>query len=129
MSGYQSQNHFQLWRMLIFYSLVVLVFGFFAMRLFSLQVIQGASFSEQATDNRTRQVSVQTQRGIIFDRNGYVLARNIASYNVVVTPAFLPNFPEATLAETPGEVQEIYRQLGKLIDMPVSRGDILIKIR
>jgi penicillin-binding protein 2 len=124
MNGYQSQNHFQLWRMLIFYSLIVIVFGFFGLRLFSLQVIQGESFSEQATNNRTREVSVQTQRGIIFDRNGYVLARNVASYNVVVTPAFLPNFPEATLAETPGEVQEIYRQLAKLIDMPVTQGDI-----
>jgi penicillin-binding protein 2 len=124
MNGYQSNNHFQLWRILIFYGLIVFVFGFFTMRLFSLQIIQGPSFSEQATRNKTREVSVQTQRGIIFDRNGTVLARNVASYNVVITPAFLPNFPEATLADTPGEVQEIYRQLSGLIDIPVSRGDI-----
>jgi penicillin-binding protein 2 len=124
MNGYQSHHHFQLWRLLIFYSLIVIIFGFFTMRLFSLQIIQGPSFSEQAVRNRTRTVSVQTQRGILFDRNGFVLARNVASYNVVVTPAFLPNFPEATLAETPGEVQEIYRQLSKLIDLPVTQGDI-----
>jgi penicillin-binding protein 2 len=125
MNGYQSHNHFQLWRLMIFYGLVIFVFGFFTMRLFSLQIIQGPSFSEQATRNKTREVSIQTQRGIIFDRNGTVLARNVASYNVVITPANLPNFPEATLADTPGEVQEIYRQLSNLIDIPVSQGDIL----
>ncbi|MEN4100098.1 MAG: hypothetical protein ROW52_09280, partial [Anaerolineaceae bacterium] len=124
MNTHQSHNYYQIWRLVFVYGLIVLVFGFLALRLFSLQIVQGSAFSEQAVRNKTREVSVQTQRGIIFDRNGVVLARNVASYNVVITPADLPNFPEATLADTPGEVQEIYRQLSTLIGIPVSRGDV-----
>ena len=66
------------------------LFGFYAFRLFNLQVLDGQSYLAQADENRTTRVSDTTQRGIIYDRNGIVLARNIASYNVTITPAYLP---------------------------------------
>ena len=50
----------------------------------------GQSYLAQADENRTTRVSDTTQRGIIYDRNGIVLARNVASYNVTITPAYLP---------------------------------------
>ena len=59
----------------------------------------------QADDNRTRQISEPAPRGIIYDRNGAILARNVASYNVVITPAYLP--------DDIADVQQIYRQAGK----------------
>jgi penicillin-binding protein 2 len=105
---------FQSWRFLVFYAVMAGIFSFYLLRLFNLQIVRGAEFHTRAEDNRTSTISVQTNRGIIYDRNGYVLARNVASYNIVITPAYLPS--------DNGAVQEIYRQLSTLIDVPVSSG-------
>jgi penicillin-binding protein 2 len=110
-----SSKHFEPWRLLVFIIAVSAVFGYFVLTLFNLQIVRGQEFVDQADENRTTLVSVPTQRGIIYDRNGYVLARNIASYNVVITPAYLPS--------DEGAVQEVYRQLSALIGVPVSHGE------
>jgi penicillin-binding protein 2 len=102
------------WRLRVVYILMLLVFGFFGLRLFSLQILEGKNYLAQANENRTSIVSSQTNRGIIYDRNGFVLARNIASYNVVIIPADLPLDIGAT--------QQIYRELSALINIPVSNG-------
>lgn len=104
------------WRTNIVYILIAGVFLFYTYRLFSLQIINGEEYAARAYDNRTRDISIQTQRGIITDRNDYVLARNVASYNVIITPAYLP--------EDDGEIQSIYRYLSELIDVPVNSGEI-----
>jgi len=109
-------GHFEFWRLLVIYSAIIVIFGFFIIRLFTIQIVEGAGYLEQADKNRTTKISIQTQRGIIYDRNGFVLARNIASYNVTITPALLPS--------DEGSIQEIYRQLSSLIGVPVSQGDI-----
>lgn len=131
MNGTNSErNSLQRWRFLVLYSLVAFIFAFFGYRLFTLQVVEGKDYQEQAETNRTEQISVQTRRGIIYDRNGFVLARNIASYNITITPAFLPDDPtvlgDSTKLDTdlPASVQEVYRKLSKLIDVPVYQGEI-----
>lgn len=108
-------SSFEQWRLIIFLTIIALIFGFYTVRLFDLQIIQVDELIGRADENRTTEVSIQTQRGVIYDRNGYILARNIASYNIVVTPALLP--------EDDGVVQEIYRQLSNLIDIPVNNGE------
>lgn len=109
-----SVSRFQSWRFLVFYAVIAGIFGFYLFRLFNLQIIRGAEFLARAEDNRTATISSQANRGIIYDRNGYVLARNVASYNIVITPAYLPS--------DDGAVQEIYRQLSGLVDVPVKNG-------
>ena len=110
----------EIWRIRIIYYLIAIVFGYYFIRLFNLQILQGDVFLEQAEENRITNVSVQTESGIIYDRNGVVLARNVASYNVVITPAQLPGDP--TEIPLPGAVEEIYRELSPLIDIPVKNG-------
>jgi len=112
--GKRTSRELDPWRMRILYLIIVIVLVFFVVKLFDIQIIEGSSYTAQANDNRTTIISVQTQRGVIYDRNGYVLARNIASYNVAITPANLP--------EDPGDVQEIYRQLSNLTGVPVTNG-------
>lgn len=109
-----SQGKFQAWRVFAIYGLIALVFGYYIVRLFTLQIVEGTTYQEQATENRVTKISLPTQRGIIYDRNGYVLARNAASYDVTIVPAELP--------EDEGAVQEIFRQLSLLIAVPVSNG-------
>lgn len=110
------QNNLQFWRILAFAVAILLVFGIYIIRLFSLQVLEGTEWVAQAESNRTKTINIASARGVIYDRNDVVLARNLPSYNVVITAAELP--------DDPGEVQRISRSLADLIDVPVNLGEI-----
>lgn len=120
------QNKEQNWRIYLFYGLILVIFSFFVIRLFTLQVIRGDEYLARAEENRTSVISVQTNRGIIYDRNDYVLARNLPSYNVAITPAYLPGDPSdlEEISGGAGALQELYRELSEIIDIPVSTGEL-----
>jgi penicillin-binding protein 2 len=111
-----SQNKINNSRILSFAGIVGLIFFIFIIRLFTIQIINGDVWVAQAIENRLREISLAPTRGVIFDRNGIVLARNVASYNVVVTAANLP--------DDQGAIQNIIRSLAEYIDVPVSQGEI-----
>ena len=103
--------HFETWRLGVLYGILVLAFTALLLRLINLQVFEGAEWSALAIENYTTDVSVPAPRGIIYDRNGFILARNVASYNIIITPANLP--------EDESDIQDIYRELSEIIDVPV----------
>ncbi len=107
---------FEPWRAVIFYFILAGAFFFMAGRLFVLQVLEYQTWFNQSEENRTRLISVPPSRGIIYDRNGYILASNVASYNIVITPARLP--------DSEGDIQLIYRQLSELTGVPVNSGTV-----
>lgn len=115
-SNVPSKNAVEPWRVLIYEIGIGLVFLIFVVRLFTFQVLDSAEFLAEAEVNRTETINIPTSRGNIYDRNGVVLARNTPSYNVVITPAFLP--------DDTGEIQEIFRAVSDLIDVPVNLGEI-----
>jgi penicillin-binding protein 2 len=92
------------------YAVVAGVLFLLISRLITLQVVENSNWLGQAVENYTTSISVPAPRGIIYDRNGYVLARNLASYNVVITPADLP--------DDEADIQNIYRELSELIKVP-----------
>jgi penicillin-binding protein 2 len=104
------------WRKLLVYGLLLVLGMIFVIRLFSLQIINGDSYLAQTEDNRTDIISDPPARGIIYDRNGIILANNIASYSIIVTPAYLP--------DDEGDIQQIYRDLSDLTGIPVSFGTV-----
>jgi penicillin-binding protein 2 len=104
------------WRLRIIFIIMIIIILIFIVKLFTVQIIQGAENLSQADENRISKISLQTKRGTITDRNGFVLARNIASYDVVITPANLPI--------DPGSKQEVFRKLSELIRIPVSNGEL-----
>src|SRR3990172_204036 len=106
----------ELWRLYAFVGVIGFIFIVFALRLFYLQILEHANWLRQAEQNRTEQISLAPSRGVIYDRNGIVLARNVASYNIAVTPAFLP--------DDQGEIDEIIVQLAELTGVPVTLGSI-----
>jgi len=108
----QTNNKFQvpLWRVLIIYGLLITVVGLIISRLLALQVFDQQTWIDQAIGNYTEEISEPAPRGIIYDRNGYVLARNTASYNVMITPAGLP--------DDDADIQHIYRELSTLTGVP-----------
>lgn len=112
-------NNLVPWRIGIFAIGLAVVFSIFMVQLFSLQILDGANYVSAADDNRTLRINLQSPRGIILDRNGTVLARNIASYNVVITPADMPADQGAT--------QNILRELSRLIDLPLNLNEITLE--
>jgi penicillin-binding protein 2 len=104
------------WRDLFVYSALILVGGIFFFRLFYLQILTGQEYALQAASNRTQTVSQAPPRGIIFDRNRVILARNTASFSIVITPASLP--------DDDGDIQRIYRELSSLTGVPVNYGTV-----
>jgi penicillin-binding protein 2 len=116
MTAKTGPAHFQGWRYLVVYGLMVSVGVIFVARLFNLQILNGQDYALQATSNRTETISVAAPRGIITDRNGTLLARNTASYNIVITPAELPN--------DDGDIERIYRELSALTGVPVNSGTV-----
>lgn len=109
---YQTQP----WRLWVIYGVVALVLGLLLFRLVSLQVFQRSDWLEQAVENYTTSPSTAPSRGIIYDRNGYILAGNLASYSVVITPASLP--------DSEADIENIYRELSALIDVPATQGTV-----
>ncbi|GAB4500117.1 MAG: penicillin-binding protein 2 [Anaerolineales bacterium] len=102
---------FEAWRLGLIYLVVAITLTGFVIRLVNLQIFDFDLYKARAVDNYTNEVSVPAPRGIIYDRNGYVLARNIAAYNVVITPANLP--------ADDSDIQRIYRELSELVGVPV----------
>lgn len=109
-------NQLENWRIIAFIIVLSLIFTLFIGRLFILQVIQGNEWEAIADENSTQVINIPSLRGIIYDRNGVILARNTPSYNVVITSAELP--------DDAGAVQEIFRELSNLIGVPVNLGEL-----
>jgi penicillin-binding protein 2 len=115
-SNTKLSNNIQVWRIVTFGILIVAVFLVYLGRLFFLQILEGAEWVAQAEENRISEINLPAQRGIVVDRNDFILARNIPSYNVVITPADLP--------DDEGAIQEIFRQLSELVQVPINLNEV-----
>lgn len=100
-----------LWRVTLLQLAVVLVFGLFVWRLWRLQVVAGARYDEMARRNRTRLITTDAQRGVIYDRTNQLLMRNVPRFNVMLIPAYLP--PDGPDREA------ILARLHTLLDLPL----------
>ncbi len=103
-------------RFIAFYVVFLGVMAFYIYKLYKIQIVKGDQYAARADENRISVVKEQTKRGIIYDRNGVVLARNTATYDIVITPSNLP--------EDEGDIQRVYRDLSALVKVPVSNGVI-----
>jgi penicillin-binding protein 2 len=84
---------------------IVVVFTALTVRLWDLQVINGTHYRVLSEQNRVLRLPVEAERGVIVDRNGKVLARNLPGFAVTVIPIDLPRAKQPELA----------RQLGALL--------------
>ncbi|MBU2235923.1 hypothetical protein KKA01_02580, partial [Patescibacteria group bacterium] len=54
------------------------------------QVVRGAYYREASEGNRIRIETIKARRGVMYDRNGELLVRNVPNFALVVIPADLP---------------------------------------
>ncbi len=72
-------------------------------RLIYLQVIQHDKFLTLSYNNQIRTVPIDPPRGLIFDRNGVLLAENTPIYSLEIIPSNVSN-----LSETLSKLQQIF---------------------
>jgi penicillin-binding protein 2 len=77
---------------------VFALFGVLVWRYFDLQINQYEKYRVQSDRNRVQLLPIPPRRGLIYDRNGVVLAENQASFSLTVTIERVDNL-ERTLAE------------------------------
>jgi penicillin-binding protein 2 len=102
-------------RIILYGLFVLVVFGLLAMRLYQLQIVRGDEFRLWADKNRFRLVPLEASRGIVYDRQGKLLVRNVPRFTVTLIPAYLPDDPAAEEA--------VFRRLSALLALPATRDD------
>lgn len=70
---------------------------------FRLQVLQHEEYQTRSEANRIKPRPIVPARGLIYDRNGRLLADNVPAYRLELVPEQVPNL-EATLAQLAGLV-------------------------
>lgn len=64
---------------------LLLVVALLALRLWHLQIREGPYYRDLSENNRTRSVILEPARGLIYDRNGVLLANNVPSFSLYVS--------------------------------------------
>src|SRR5919106_6882869 len=64
---------------------LMLVVALLALRLWHLQIREGPYYRDLSENNRTRSVILEPARGLIYDRNGVLLANNVPSFSLYVS--------------------------------------------
>ena len=92
--------------------LMLIILALLLYRVYWLQQTRGDTLQVQAEDNQFAILRTDAPRGVIFDRHGEPLAINNPSFNVTITPAFLPDDED--------EIQAVYERLSLLTGVPVT---------
>jgi len=95
-----------------FYVVIALALLGAAYQLVRLQVTGFDAYTVRAIDNRQQRLTLPAPRGVVYDRNGVLLAQNVPAISVLITPALLP--------EDSGRLAELYARLSELTGVPVS---------
>lgn len=77
----------------VIFALVALVglLGLVGARLFWLQVVRHSYYAELSQGNRVRTDPLPPDRGVIYDRQGVVIAENRPAYQLELTPEQVGN--------------------------------------
>lgn len=74
--------------------LMLVAFFMLVLRFFWLGVVQHGYYQTRAEDNRLTLVPVVPNRGLIFDRNGVLMATNTSAYTLEIVPGLAGNIDE-----------------------------------
>lgn len=78
--------------------IIFLLFFILFCRLTYIQIFRHQFYSTLARQNQVSTVPIAPLRGLIYDRNGILLANNVPAFQLVLTPEHIPNLAEALSA-------------------------------
>lgn len=94
-------------------TLTILLFA----RLIYLQIVQHGHFTTLSTQNSIQLLPIAPTRGLIYDRNGVVLADNVPVFSLMVIPDKVSDLDQTIndlgkiITLTPGDLESFHRQL------------------
>ncbi|MEZ4515453.1 MAG: hypothetical protein R3C44_00970 [Chloroflexota bacterium] len=91
---------------------IAILLALLVYRVYWLQQTKGEELQALATENQFATLTTNAPRGVVVDRNGVPLAVNVPSFNVTITPAFLPDDED--------EQQAVFERLSLLTGVPVT---------
>ena len=97
-------------RTLLLAIITLIAFAVLAARMAWLQVLHHEHFSGLSQDNRVRILPEPPPRGLIYDRNGNILAQNLPAWQIDIVPEQVAN------------LEDTLERLGEIIE--ISSGDI-----
>lgn len=99
---------------------VIVAFAILLLRLFQIQVLDD-SYKRAAQNNVLRKEVQHPPRGEVYDRNGELLVRSIASYDLMAIPRDVGEFDTLALARISGVTPEkLKSELDKAPDTRVA---------
>lgn len=78
-------------RFLLLKALIILLFGVLVLQLARMQIIEHDAYQSRAEFNRLRRVPALPARGLVYDRNGEQLVRNVPIFSAAIIPADVPD--------------------------------------
>ena len=104
-------------RIRIMLFIVIIVFIILLIRLFWIQVIQGKRLKQMAQEQQNLDREISAKRGIIYDRNGEILAMSASSEMITINPNNIPKEKKELVARKISEVLEIdYEKILKKVN-------------
>ena len=80
-----GEENLSQWSLIYSFVILALIFGVLVVNITYLQVANGAEMASISESNQIKIESVAPYRGVIFDKNGIVLAENISSMNIYLS--------------------------------------------
>ncbi len=95
---YRAESALFFRRAVVSFAGILVLVSLLLTNLYSIQVKQYEDYATRSNDNRIKFVPVAPNRGLIYDRNGVVLAENLPVFALEVIPELNPNIDETVAA-------------------------------
>ncbi|MBE3653234.1 penicillin-binding protein 2 [Vibrio navarrensis] len=95
---YQAEARLFARRAVVSFIGIIALMGVLVANLYNIQVNQYQDYQTRSNDNRIKVVPIAPNRGLIYDRNGVLLAENRPVFDLEITPEKVKNMEE-TIAQ------------------------------
>ncbi|KGY08959.1 penicillin-binding protein 2 [Vibrio sinaloensis] len=113
---YQEEARLFKSRAIVAFIGIVAMMGLLVTNLYNIQVNQFQDYKTRSNDNRIKVVPIAPNRGLIYDRNGKLLAENRPVFSLEITPEKIEDM-EATIASlqqiltiTPDQIERFQKE-------------------
>ncbi|MFH8135433.1 penicillin-binding protein 2 [Pantoea osteomyelitidis] len=99
--NFEAEEKLFIRRAAIAFALVVVCFAILAFNLWRLQVREHGYYQTRSNQNDIKMIPIAPTRGLIYDRNGIPLVRNLTWYDILLTPYKVEDMQATLKALTP----------------------------
>lgn len=97
--------------------LMFAVFGILLIRILLIQTVSFEKYQEKVLNQITTETSIPANRGKIYDKNGNVLATNITTYRVFISPSGIKSAQESLREGEPKDYRDLVASgLSEILD-------------